>query len=310
VRPFHFAVCGDASTAEGWRDLSRRAEDLGYSTLFVADHLDLPAGNVGYPDQHLAAVPAMMAAAAWTTTLEVGARVLCTDYHWPPMLAKEAATIDLLSNGRLLLGLGCGWHGEEYERTGITFDEAPRRVAKLEEVVELVKAHATGEPIDVQGEHVRVHGFRGLPEPVAGRHPKLMIGGSRKRVMSLAGRDADVVSLSNVISADADPAVDIPRQLGFVRDAAGERFTEIDVELMATYVEVTDDVDGALGRVAERFGVEPSRLRDHPLVLVGSVEAIADQIERRRADHGVNYATVPHHFLEAMAPVIERLAGS
>ncbi|HEY6532086.1 MAG TPA: TIGR03621 family F420-dependent LLM class oxidoreductase [Acidimicrobiales bacterium] len=310
MRPFHFAVSADASSAEEWRRLAGRAEDLGYSTLFVADHLDLQAGNAGYPPQHLAVVPAMMAAAAWTTTLEVGARVVCTDYHWPPMLAKEAATIDLLSNGRLLLGLGCGWNADEYEHMGIAFDDAPRRVDKLEEVVELIKAHARDEPIDLKGDHVRVHGFRGLPAPATGRHPRLMIGGSKKRVMSLAGREADVVSLSNVISPAADPADDLPRQLGFVRDGAGDRFDHLDIELMATYVEVTADVDGALERVADRFGVEPAFVRNHPLVLVGSVDQIVDQLERRRAEYGVNYATVPFHFLDAMAPVIDRLAGS
>jgi probable F420-dependent oxidoreductase len=290
--------------------MATKVEDLGFSTLFVADHLDLPAGHPGYPPQHLAVVPAMMAAAAWTTTLEVGARVVCTDYHWPPMLAKEAATIDMLSNGRLLLGLGCGWNADEYENLGITFDEAPRRIDKLEEVVELVKAHGRDEEIHLDGEHVRVHGFRGLPEPASGRHPRLMIGGSKRRVMALAGREADVVSLSNTISPDADPAVDIPRQLGFVREGAGARFDDLDFELMASHLEVTDDIDTALAAVGARYGVDPERLRDHPLVLVGSVGQIADQIERRRADHGINYATVPYHFVDAMAPVVERLAGT
>jgi probable F420-dependent oxidoreductase len=310
VRPFRFAVSGDAPTATGWRDLARRTEDLGYATLFIADHIDLPAGKVGYPEQHLAAVPAMMAAAAWTTTLEVGARVLCTDYHVPATLAKEAATVDVLSEGRLLLGLGCGWHADEYAAVGLDFEEAPRRVQKLEEVVELVKAHARDEPLAIDGEHVRVHGYRGLPAPVTGRHPRIMIGGSKRRVMSLAGRDADVVSLSNVISGDADPAVDLPRQLGYVRDAAGARFDDLDVELMATYVEVTDDVDGALARVAARFRVDPERLRDHPLVLVGPVERIVDQLQRRRELYRANYATVPAHFLDVLAPVVARLAGT
>jgi probable F420-dependent oxidoreductase len=310
VRPFRFATSGDNPTAKGWRDLARRAEDLGFTTLFIADHIDLPAGNVGYPEQQLAAVPAMMAAAAWTTTLRVGARVLCTDYHVPAVLAKEAATIDLLSEGRLVLGLGCGWHADEYAEMGLTFDEAPRRVQKLEEMVALVKAHAGTEPMAIEGEQIQVHGYRGLPAPASGRHPQLMIGGSKKRVMSLAGREADIVSLSNVISPGANPRVDLPRQLEFVRAAAKERFDQLDFELMATYVEVTDDVDGALERVAARFGVDPAFLRGHPLVLVGPVEGIADQLEQRRAEFGVNYATVPHQFMETLAPVVARLAGT
>ena len=252
MQPFRFAVGADAPTAEGWRDMVRRVEDLGYSTLFVADHVDLPAGGLGYPEQHLAVIPAMTAAAAWTTTLEIGARVICTDYHVLPTLAQEAATIDLLSGGRLLLGLGGGWHADEYAAVGLNFGAPGRRVQKLEEMVELVKAHVSTDPIAVDGEFVQVHGTVGLPAAVGGRHPRLMIGGSKPRAMRLAGRDADVVSLSNVVAPGADPAVDIPRQLGFVRDAAGERFDSLGFELMATYVDVTDDVEGGLARAAAR----------------------------------------------------------
>jgi probable F420-dependent oxidoreductase len=309
MQPFRFAVGADAPTAEGWRDLVRRVEDLGYSTLFVADHVDLPAGGLGYPEQHLAVIPAMTAAAAWTTTLEIGARVVCTDYHVLPTLAKEAATIDLLSGGRLLLGLGCGWHADEYAAMGLLFDTPGRRVQKLEEMVELVKAHASTDPIVIDGEFVQVHGTVGLPAAPGGRHPRLMIGGSKRRVLSLAGREADVVSLSNVVAPVADPGVEIPRQLGFVRDAAGERFDSLGFELMATYMEVTDDIEGGLARAAAVFGVDPEFLRGHPLVLVGPVEAIADQVVARREIYRINYATVPYHFLESFAPVVERLAG-
>jgi hypothetical protein len=128
-------------------------------------------------------------------------------------------------------------------------------------------------------------------------------------VLSLAGREADVVSLSNVVAPGADPGVEIPRQLGFVRDAAGERFDSLGFELMATYMEVTDDIEGGLARAAAVFGVDPEFLRGHPLVLVGPVEAIADQVVARREIYRINYATVPYHFLESFAPVVERLAG-
>ena len=310
MRPFQFAVGGDAPSAAGWRDLARKAEDLGYTTLFVADHYHLPAGGLGYPTQHLAPVAALMAAAAWTTTLRVGTRVFCTDYHLPVPLAKEAATVDLLSDGRLVLGLGGGWHQAEYEAMGLTFADAPTRIDHLEDVVAVVKAHFSGEPIDFDGETVHVHDYVGAPVPVQQPHPQLMIGGSKRRVMSLAAREADIVSLSNVVRPGVDTTAEIRKQTGFVRDAAGDRFADLDFELMHVYVDVTDDRDAAVERAAQAFGADASFLREHPLVLTGSVDRIADALQQRREALGVNYLTVPHHFVETFAPVVARLAGT
>jgi probable F420-dependent oxidoreductase len=310
VRPFQFAVGGDADSAAGWRELSTKAEGLGYTTLFVADHYHLPAGGIGYPVQHLAPIAALAAAAAWTTTLRVGTRVFCTDYHLPIPLAKEAASVDLLSEGRLVLGLGGGWHQDEYEAMGLTFADGPTRVQHLEEVVAVMKAHFSGEPFDLDGETVRVHDYVGTPLPVQRPHPEIMIGGSKRRVMSLAGREADIVSLSNVVRPEVDTTAALATQIGYVRDAAGDRFDTLDVELMHPYVDVTDDVEAASARAAQAFGVDAGFLRDHELVLIGSVEQIADRLERRRDEVGVNYITVPHHFLERFAPVVARLSGA
>ncbi len=308
MRPFRFAVTGDAASAEGWRDLATRAEGHGYTTLFVADHYHLPAGGLGYPTQYLAPLAAMTAAAAWTTTLRVGTRVACVDYHVPAALAKEAATIDLLSGGRLVLGLGAGWHGDEYRSMGLTFDDGPRRVEKLEDVVALVKAHFVGGPVDLDGEAVTVHDYVGVPERTP--PPPIMIGGSRPRVLGLAGREADIVSLSNVMSPDVDTRFEIGQQLERVRAGAADRFDELDFELMRIYVDVTDDRAEGLRLAGQALHVEPSFLTDHPLVLVGSVEEIANQLEEQRARFRINYVSVPHHFVDVFAPVVSKLAGS
>jgi len=310
MRPFRFALGGDAPTADGWRELARRTEDLGYDTLFVADHYHLPAGNSGYPVQHLAPIAALMAAAAWTTTLRVGTRVFCIDYHVPVALAKEAATVDLLSGGRLLLGLGCGWHEAEYASMGLTFAAPRDRVQKLEEAVALMKAHFSGEPVELDGEVLQVHDYVGAPLPAQRPYPEIMIGGSKKRLLSLAGREADTVSLSNVVQAGVDTRAEIARQMGDVRAAAGPRANDLDVELMAVYVEITEDREAALGRAAGAFGVAVDELRDHPLVLAGTVEHVVEQLEEQRESLGVNLRTVPHHFVEAFAPVVERLGGA
>ncbi len=319
MRPFRFAVQGvDATSAKEWRELARKVEDLGYSTLFVADHY-LGPGPAGaatlLAPQQLAPIAAMATAAAVTTTLRVGCRVFCIDYHLPAVLAKEAATIDLLSDGRLEFGIGAGWHAAEYEAMGLAFGDAGRRVSKLEEVVRLVKAHWSGDQISFLGEHVQVHGYSGLPLPVQRPRPPIMIGGSRKRVLSVAAREADIVSLANVPwvpvnDAGLTPQQEAERRVGFVRDAAGDRFAGLDIESSPYFSEVTERAGPALEGMAVRMrGADPEVLRDHPNVLVGTVAEISDRLEERRARLGVNYVTIPQEQLDAFAPVCTRLTG-
>ena len=319
TRPFRFAVQGvDAPSAKEWRRLARQLEDLGYSTLFVADHY-LGPGPAGaatlLAPQQLAPIAAMATAAAVTTTLRVGCRVFCIDYHVPAVLAKEAATIDLLSEGRLEFGIGAGWHAAEYEAMGLTFGDAGERVGKLEEVVALVKAHWSGEEIRCLGDHVRVHGYSGLPVPVQRPRPPIMIGGSRKRVLSLAGREADIVSLANVPwvpvnDAGLTPDQEAQRRVGFVREAAADRFAGLDIESSPYFSEVTDRAGPALERMGARMrGADPEVLRDHPNVLVGTVAEIVERLQERRETLGVNYVTIPQEQADSFAPVCAALTG-
>ncbi|HSA48792.1 MAG TPA: TIGR03621 family F420-dependent LLM class oxidoreductase [Yinghuangia sp.] len=316
-RPFRFAVQGTKATSGAqWRDLARKVESLGYSTLFVADHYLGPgpaAKEASLPPQHLAPITAMATAAAVTETLRVGCRVFCIDYHVPAALAKEAATLDLLSDGRLEFGIGAGWSSAEYEAMGLTFDTAPRRISKLEEVVALLKAQWSGEPLDIKGEFVNVSGYAGLPRPVQSRAP-IMIGGGKKRVLSLAAREADIVSINNVPFAAVNeagltPAEEAVRRLGYVRDAAGDRFAGLDIEASPYFTEITDDKDAAIERVAGLMRVAPEVLADHPNVLVGTVDEIADRLEARRETFGANYISVQQAQVESFAPIVERLAG-
>jgi probable F420-dependent oxidoreductase len=320
TRPFRFGVqATKARSFAEWRDLARRTEDLGYSTLFLADHY-LGKGRAsreggGVPIQHLAPITAMAVAAAVTTTLRVGCRVFCIDYHVPAVFAKEAATLDLLSDGRLELGIGAGWSQNEYEAMGLTFDAAPRRVAKLKEVVALVKAHCTGEELDVAGDYVVARGYVGLPAPVQRPHPPIMIGGGRKVVLSFAGREADIVSINNVPfdavnEAGLTPDEEAQRRLGYVRDAAGARFADLDIESSPFFTEVTDDVDGATERVAAMLRIATVGLVDHPNVLIGPKGAVIERVAKRREAHGVNYVTVQQSQVEAFAPVVAELAGT
>ncbi len=163
-RPFRFAVQSfSAKSGKEWRERAKRAEALGYSTLHLADHVVGPGEAMtksNHPIQELAAVPAMMSAAEATTTLKVGCRVFCIDYQHPVVLAKQAATIDLLSDGRLELGLGAGWITAEYAAMGIPMERPGVRIGKLEEAVGAFRQLFSGDPVKVGGAHARILRFR------------------------------------------------------------------------------------------------------------------------------------------------------
>ncbi|MCX4090812.1 TIGR03621 family F420-dependent LLM class oxidoreductase [Nocardia sp. alder85J] len=318
TRPFRFAVQATrpGSGAE-WHETARRIEELGYSTLFLADHYlgkGPAAKEARYPPQHLAPITAMAVAAAVTTTLRIGCRVFCADYHVPGVLMKEATTLDRLSDGRLEFGIGGGWSEPEYRAMGIPFTPGAQRISKLEEVVALFKAHCSGEQLDIAGDYVTARDYAGLPLPVQRPHPPIMIGGSRRRVLSLAGREADIASISNVPfdpvdAAGRTPQQEAARRLGFVRDAAGDRFGDIDIESSPFFTAVTADPAAALSGIATVLRISADGLGDHPNVLTGTVDEIADRLLERREIYGANYITVQQTEFAAFAPVVELLTG-
>ncbi|MGA7054639.1 MAG: TIGR03621 family F420-dependent LLM class oxidoreductase [Mycobacterium sp.] len=316
--PFRFAVqATNASAGREWRDTVRKVEDLGYSTLFLADHYlgPGPAQRAAHtPRQDLAPIAAMAAAAAYSETLRIGCRVFCIDYHVPAVLAKEAATLDLLSDGRLEMGVGAGWSELEYTAMGLDFDRPGRRIAKLAEVVALIKAHWRGEEMDCSGEFIQVHGYAGRPRPVQQPHPPIMIGGGGQRILTLAGREADIVSMSSVpfVARDADgldPQAVAQRRIGFVRAAAGERFRRLDVESSPYFTEITDDPETVLAGVAKSAGISAEVLRDHPNALIGPAESIVEKLYSYRETLGVNYVTVQQSQIESFAPIVALLHG-
>jgi probable F420-dependent oxidoreductase len=259
----------------------------------------------------------MAMAAEATDGLRVGCRVFCVDYHVPAVLAKEAATLDLLSEGRLELGLGAGWVEAEYDAMGVTFDRAGVRIERLAEVIALVKAHCSGEPISIDGTHVRVHDYRGAPEPVQRPHPPIMVGGGAERVLRLAGREADIVSLnfdnrSGVIGGAgvrSATATETDRKVQWVREAAGDRFDAIEIETAAYFTVVTDDGGAAAAGLGAMFGLEAEEMRSHPNALIGSVDEICEQLAARRERHGISYVAVPQRSMVDFAPVVARLQG-
>lgn len=320
-RPFRFAIqTFSASSGAEWRDRARRVEELGYSTLQLADHFLGPGpalDSTNHPLQELASVPAMAAAAAATETLRIGCRVFCNDYRHPVMLAKEAATLDLLSDGRLELGMGAGWLRAEYEAAGFQFDAPGARIARLEESVSLVKALMSGEPVEHDGDHYEARGFTGAPRPVQRPHPPLMIGGGGRRILGLAAREADVVSFnfnnrSGVIGPDgvANSTADATAEkVGWVREAAGARFPEIELEIGAYFTFVTDAAEATAAGMGKALGLSGEEMLRHPHGLIGTADALCEELERRRELYGISYVTVGDNVLDAFAPVVARLAG-
>ena len=317
-RPFRFGVQSYApTTAQAWRDQARRAEDLGFSTFSVADHVIGPGpalAATNHPVQTVAVIPAMAVAAEATSTIRIGSRVLCVDYRQPVMLAKEAATLDFFSGGRLELGIGCGWLEGEYAAMGVGFDRAGVRLDRLEEVIGLLRASFAGGDLDVTGEHVHAVGFAAVPVPA--RQPPLMIGGGSERVLGIAGREADIVSLNfdnssgkiGAAGVGSSTAEATARKIEWIRAGAGARFADIEIEIGAYFTVVTDDAS-TVEKMAAMFELSAAEFADHPHALIGPAAAICDQLEERRERYGISYVTFGATAMEAAAPIVERLAG-
>lgn len=321
TRPFRFGLQSYAATSpDDWREQARRAESLGFSTFSVADHVIGPGPALtatNHPVQNLAAIPAMAVAAEATTTINIGARVFCVDYRQPVVFAKELATLDYFSGGRLELGLGAGWLQGEYEAMGVPWDRAGVRLDRFEETLDLIRQHFSDDQIDIAGDHVRATGFEGLPKPTNGM-PPVMIGGGAKRVLGIAGREADIVSLnfnnsSGKIGPDgvgSSTAELTAQKIDWIRAGAGDRFDAIEIEIGAYFTVVTDQREATLGKMAPMFALELNDLAEHPHALIGSVDSICDQLIERRDTYGISYVTFGASAVESVGPIVERLAGT
>ena len=308
-RRFRFGVqAHHATTGEEWTALARRVEDLGYSTLFMPDH---------FGDQ-LAPVPALMAAASATTTLRVGTLVLDNDYKHPLVLAKELATIDRLSGGRLELGLGAGWMTTDYHESGISLDPPSVRVDRFEEGLAVIKGLFGPDPLTFEGRHYRITAHQGLPKPIQQPGPPVLIGGGLKRMLSIAGRQADIVGINPTMpngAADADAArsgtaAETDRKLQWVKDAAGGRYEDLEINLLNFGCFVTDDRHALAEQFAPMFGLPPDELLEFPHALVGTIEQITEAVQVRRDRWDASYVVVQADAMEAMAPVVAALAGT
>lgn len=294
-----------------WAGTARRVEELGYSTLFLPDHFG----------EQFAPIAAMAAAAAATERLKVGTLVFDNDYRHPVVLAKEMATIDVISEGRVEVGMGAGWMRSDYETSGIPMDEPRVRVDRLMEGVAVVKGLWGEDPVTLHGEHYRVTDLVGHPRPHSPGGPPLIIAGGSPRMLRFAGEHADIVGVNPSIHSgeiDADAARDgmadrMDRKVEWVKQGAGSRWDDLEINAWVPVVVLTDDARSVAEMVAPGFGLDPAHALDaleSPMTMVGTAEEIAERLHERRERWGFSYHVVQNEAALELAPVVEALAGT
>ncbi|MFK7916949.1 MAG: TIGR03621 family F420-dependent LLM class oxidoreductase [Ilumatobacter sp.] len=308
-RPFRFGVmAAKATSASQWIDTAKQAEDLGYSALLMPDH---------FGDQ-LSPVAALSTAAAVTKELRVGTLVFANDFRHPAVLAKDTATLDLLSDGRLEVGVGAGWMTEDYTWTGMQHDRPGVRIDRMIESIEVLRGLWGDDAFSFDGEHYTITEMNGHPKPVQAGGPPIIVGGGGKRVLSTAARLADIVGVNpNVGEGKVGPeavasmsADATEEKLGWVRDAAGDRFDDIEISILKFVTIVTDERDAVAEKVAGGMGMDAPTLLASPHTLVGSAEQVADELIEQRERWQGSYVTVQSDALESFAPVVAALAGT
>jgi probable F420-dependent oxidoreductase len=309
ARRFRFALTiGDSRDRRSFTDTVYRAEDAGFDVLAGVDHIGPPLG-----------VMPMLAVAAEISALRVSSMVIANDYQHPVLLAKDAATIDALSEGRFELGIGTGWIKAQYVSAGIPYDRPGVRVDRLEEAITVIKGCWCDQDFKFKGEHYQVDLVESLPMPMQEPHPPLLIAGAGPRMLRLAGREADIVGITltyghtgfdtfvPAIATSGDRIVD---QLSWIREGAGDRFSAIELSVMVHHLIGASDANHAAQTVADSSGATKGQVLDSPHILVGPPERMVDTLVERRERLGLSYVVFRGAQFEDVAPVVNRLAGT
>jgi len=309
ARRFRFGVDLHGPIAgRSWADSVREVESLGYSTVFVPDHFD----------EGLGPIAAIALATAVTSTVNLGTLVLDCDFRHPAVLARELATVDLLSEGRLEVGLGAGWKRLDYERSGIPMDPPGVRVDRMVEHTRVLKGLFAGGPFSFTGKHYTITELDGTPAPYRPGGPPILIGGGAPRVLRFAGEAADIVGVNaSIHSGEIDTAAAqdalpqrIDEKVAWVRDGAGARFDELEINAWIAVAEVTESASSLAEALAPGFGTEPDAVLASPLSLIGAPGEIAERLHERRERWGYSYHVIPGEKARDFAPVVASLTGS
>jgi probable F420-dependent oxidoreductase len=291
-----------------WADSAREVEALGYSTLFVPDHFH----------QGLGPMVAMATAAMATTSLIVAPMVLAADFRNPAVEARELATIDLLSGGRLEVGLGAGYNPLDYSRSGIPMDPPGVRVSRLIEHTRVLRGLFAGGEFGFEGQHHRIEALTLVPAPATPGGPSILIGGGGPRLLQFAAREADIVGVNPSTAAgrndprtaqDCLPAA-FDAKLEIVRRAAGDRFDALELNGWLSTVVMTPDARSAAERLAPHFATTVDELLDAPVLLFGTVDEMVERLQARRERWGLSYFVVQAPVAREFAAVVARLAGA
>jgi probable F420-dependent oxidoreductase len=310
MKPFRFGInVRDASSRAQWQDKARKAEQLGYSVLLVPDHLAAM----------LATIPAVMSAADATKSLRVGTNVLNNDLRHPVLLAREAATMDVLTDGRFELGLGAGYVQSEYDQAGLRFDRGGIRVERLAESVRIIKGLLGGAEVDFAGRHYRVTSHTIHPRPVQRPHPPIIIGGNGPQLLALAAAEADTVNFTGITFSRGGTTLDmsgwkaagIDERMRVVREAAGERLGRLELSAQIQRVVVTDHPRAAAEELQKTWTqLSVGEILEAPFVLLGTVDEMVDTLHARRERWGLSYFVTFEPYLETLAPIVAKLTGT
>ncbi len=308
IRPFRFGIqASKAGSRKEWVELAKSTEDNGFSTLTMPDH---------FTDQ-LAPVPALMSAADATSKLRIGALVWDNDYKHPVVLAKELATMDLLSYGRLEIGIGAGWMATDYEQSGMVYDKPGVRIDRFLEGLEIIKRAMTGEKFSFTGAHYKITDYVSAPLPVQRPCPPILIGGGGPRVLKLAAQLADIVGINpsmkdgtvNAETITHMTADAVAEKIKIVQTAASSRMQDIELNIRTFLVNIRDSADEAINGTANMLKVDPKMVADSPFALMGPPAKIAEDLIARRERWGLSYIIVGGEDVNSFAPVIKILAG-
>jgi len=302
------------SVREGraWLDYARQIEDTGIDVLLIRDHFS--AGAFG---QQLAPFTALASAAAVTSRLRVGTMVLSNDFRHPAIVAHEAASLHLVSEGRFELGIGAGWYQPEYAAAGIGFDAAGQRIGRLEESLSIIRGLLSGTPVHHSDTWYQVEGLNLDVLPERRSSPRLLIGAGGPRMLRLAARHADVVGLLPAPirnSADSDdPADRLPAafdaKLAVLREAAGDRFASLELNAFATFV-ITDRRRASTEELIRQrgwTGIDAETVWEMPTIFIGSLAQIRDDLRARRERFGLSYLVVSESTLPALTGIVSAL---
>lgn len=309
MKPFRFgANARTAGSRVDWAEKARNVEALGYSTMLIPDHLvDL-----------MPPLLSLVSAAEATTTLRLGTFVLNNDFRHPVLVAREAAAIDLLSDGRLELGIGAGHMRSEYEEAGILFDPASVRIERLREAVQIIKPLLAGESATLDGRFYKVNAHQGYPPSVQQPRAPILIGGNGPKLLSVAAQEADIVGFTGLgfpkggseVDVSGFKAASVDERVAWVRAEAGPRFKQLELNALVQRVVITDDARTVAAELAERWpNISVDDVLETPYLLIGTVDEMVATLQARRERWGISYYVTHEPFLDALAPVVARLTG-